>query len=110
MSDEEAPKPVFTEVVPAQAGEVSAIASASAPMIYTDWIGSHGIGIQGGVANITLEAIRNMLVSNVPINDRIVVAHLRMPFATMFALRDAINAVEKMLKEASEREKNAVKH
>ena len=108
MEDNEKPAaatPVFSEVLPGQLGEVSAIASASAPFIYTDWIGSHGTN-KAGVVNITLEAVRNMLVSGKHVRDRVVVAHLRMPRSALNALKEAIAAIELLEQETASDVKN----
>ena len=70
----------------------------NAPFIFSDWIGSHGI--RGGVANITLEAVRHMLAADEKVvADRVVVAHLRMPYGSLAALKEAIAAIELMAKE-----------
>ena len=84
--------PAFTENFPAVAGQVSAIGSINAPFIFTDWIGSHGI--RGGVVNITLEAVRHMLINEKTAADRVVVAHLRMPYASLAALKEAVAQIE----------------
>ena len=49
----------------------------SAPIIFTDWIGTFGLG--QGIVHICLEAVRHMPVSEQSIADRVIVAHLRMP-------------------------------
>lgn len=64
----------------------------NAPFIFTDWIGSHGI--RGGVVNITLEAVRHMLINEKTAADRVVVAHLRMPYTSLGALKEAIAQIE----------------
>jgi len=92
MADE---KPI-SEVIPGRANEVSGVGSLGAPFIYTDWVGAHGHN--GGVASITLEAIRLMGVNGELVSDRVVVAHLRMPLHTLAALKDSIEKIEAMLK------------
>jgi len=97
MTDKPAATPAFTENIPAAEGQVSAIGSMAAPFIFSDWIGSHGI--RGGVANITLEAVRHMLINEKPVADRVVVAHLRMPYGSLPALKEAIAQIELLAKE-----------
>jgi hypothetical protein len=101
MADKPTDQPVITEVIPSRAGDVSGIGSLGAPFIYTDWIGSHGHN--GAVVNFTLEAVRHMMVGGKTVNDRVVVAHLRMPLHTMMALR---NQVELLLQPVPEGPKN----
>ena len=90
-------KSKVTEIIPGTPGNVSAIGSANAPFIYTDWIGSHGIGANS-VVSITLEASRHMTVGRDSVTDRVVVAHVRMPFDTIMALKEAITQVELLAK------------
>ena len=75
MSDKPDAKPPV-ETIPSVFGEVSAIASAHAPFIYFD--GAPNFGANGGIANITLEAIRHTSVGGKVLFDRVTVAHLRM--------------------------------
>jgi hypothetical protein len=75
MADKPAPKPPV-ETIPSVAGEISAIASAHAPFIFFD--GAANFGINGGIANITLEAIRHVSAGGGVLQDRVIVAHLRM--------------------------------
>jgi hypothetical protein len=97
MTDKPSDKPIIpSEVVPSKTDHVSGIGSAVAPFVYTDWIGSHGHN--AGVAQFTLEALRNMTVGDELVRDRVVVAHLRMPIHTMRALKNSIEKVEAMLK------------
>jgi hypothetical protein len=105
MADEPSTKPpVFTEIIPSQADQVSGIGSLGAPFVYTDWIGNYGHS--AGVAHFTLEALRYMTVGGTTHRDRVVVAHLRMPIHTMMALKASIEQVELMLKPAASSEKN----
>jgi hypothetical protein len=53
--------------------------------------------------NITLEALRHLIVDKINVTDRIVVAHLRMPYHTMLALKAAIAEVERLTAEAAEK-------
>jgi hypothetical protein len=91
MPDETAaPTPV--EIIPSLQGQVSAIASASAPFVYSDI--AQTFGFNSGVANITLEAIRFLVIGAKPPNDRVMVAHLRMSVAGLASLKNAINGIE----------------
>ena len=106
MADEPNTKPpVFTESIPSQAGQTSAIGSMSAPIIFTDWIGTFGLG-QNAVVHICLEAVRHMPVGDQSVADRVIVAHLRMPFATLGVLKQTIEKIELMAKPAASTEKN----
>jgi hypothetical protein len=105
MADEPKVKlPIFTESIPSQAGQTSAIGSMSAPIIFADWIGTFGLG--QGVVHICLEAVRHMPVSDQSIADRVIVAHLRMPFATLAVLKQTIEKIELMAKPPASAEKN----
>jgi hypothetical protein len=94
----------ITELIPSSADNVSALGSADAPFIYTDWIGSHGYN--GGVVSFTLEALRYMSVGNKTRRDRVVVAHLRMPLHTLAALKQGIAQIELMLQKPAGTGKN----
>jgi hypothetical protein len=105
MADE--PKvtpPVFTESIPSQAGQTSALGSMSAPIIFADWIGTYGLG--QGVVHICLEAVRHMPVGDQSIADRVIVAHLRMPLAAAGILKATIEKIELMAKPPASTEKN----
>jgi hypothetical protein len=95
--------PVLNETIPSQTADVPA-ASASAPFIYTDWIGAYGNN--GGVATFTLEAVRILAVGDKMVRDRVVVAHLRMPIHTMMALKHSIDQLALMLTPPSTTQKN----
>jgi hypothetical protein len=107
MADKPAPvAPVIVENIPSVAGGVSAIASAQAPFIYFD--GAPNFGFNGGVANISLEAIRFMGLpgtSNV-VADRITVAHLRMGVEGLLQLKAAIQGIELLAQPAADGKKN----
>lgn len=75
--------PVITENIPANAGQISAIASANAPFIYFENAGP--IGLLNGIGQFTLEANRLMAV---------VVAHLR---GNLPALRSSRTAIDNIL-------------
>lgn len=105
MTDETLPKPpVASEVVPGIQHEVSAIGSADAPFIYTDWIGAKGI--QNNVVAVTLQANRLMEVGGKLVLDRVVVGHLRMPLETMRVLKAVLDEVELLVKPPASEEKN----
>jgi hypothetical protein len=93
-----------TELIPSLADNVSALGSADAPFIYTDWIGNYGHN--GGVVSFTLEALRYMSVGNKTQRDRVVVAHLRMPLHTLAALKQGIAQIELMLQQPASTGKN----
>lgn len=89
----DAPKPaaLLTEIIPNVVGELSAIASANAPFIYFD--GAPTYGIVDNVANVTLEALRNVMVQGEVRRDRVIVAHLRMSLAAAQSLRAALDGI-----------------
>ena len=94
MADEpgpEAPGPVFTENVPAQVGEVSAIASANAPFLFFDEVAN--FGFNNGIANVTLQAVRFISRPDRVVHDKVTVAHLRMSLPAAIALRAALDGV-----------------
>jgi hypothetical protein len=98
MADEnEATAPVITENLPAHAGQISALASANAPFIYTDAASFYGLS-PGGVAQITLESTR--LMAGGPDGsvalDRVVVCHLRCSLPALMSLRGAIDSIVAM--------------
>jgi hypothetical protein len=85
--------PVITENIPANAGQISAIASANAPFIYFEdasfW------GLLNGIGQITLETSR--MIASAPDGgaavDRVVVAHLRSNLPALRSLRAAIDGI-----------------
>lgn len=83
--------PVVTEILPAVQGEVSAIASANAPLIFFDAAVSFGFG--NGIGNVTLEAVRFMLVNGRQVSDRMIVAHLRIPVHALASLKAAVDGM-----------------
>ena len=84
------PSRIPVEVIPSLRGEVSALASASAPIIFFDKVPI--VGHANGVLRITLEAIRDMPMPQGGSGaDRVVVAHLRMSVASAKALRVALD-------------------
>ena len=89
--------PVFTESIPSQAGQTSALGSMSAPIIFADWIGTYGLA-NSGIVHIGLEAVRHMPVGGQSIPDRVIVAHLRIPFAPLAILKATIEKIELMAK------------
>lgn len=84
--------PVVTENIPANVGQISAIASANAPFIYFENAGP--IGLLNGIGQITLEANRLMAASDGrAAMDRVVVAHLRSNLPALMSLRTAIDNI-----------------
>lgn len=72
--------------------------SATAPVLYVDHIGS--VGLSEGVATIALEAKRYMLVvDGERADDRIVIAHLRIPLATLAVLQEAASQIRQMARD-----------
>jgi hypothetical protein len=85
--------PVVTENIPANAGQVSAVASANAPFIYFE--NASFFALFNGIAQMTLEA--NRLIATGPDGrvavDRVVVAHLRSSLPALRSLRAAIDGI-----------------
>ena len=107
MGEKSTPKPaVVTEIIPSQAGQISALASANAPFIYFE--AAPNFAWNGEVANITLEVARWVHVSDTepPQVDRVTVAHLRMAPSALRALKTAIEGIEMLMKPAASGEKN----
>lgn len=97
---------VLTELIPSQAGQISALGSMHAPIIFTDLVGTYGLDQDFAVANISLEAIRHMPVGDKSIADRVIVAHLRMPLRTLRMLKETIQKIELMASPVPEKAKN----
>jgi len=76
------------EIIPSRHNEISALASAHAPFLYFD--GAPTFGYNNGIVNITLEALRYMVVGKTPTRDRVVVAHLRMSLPAAMSLKAAL--------------------
>jgi hypothetical protein len=92
---DEKPKPTNTEQIPSVQGGVSALASAAAPIIFIDEFPNSGY--YNGICHITCEALRFMHLDNVPVSDRVIVAHLRMNLQGLEALKSAIANIERMV-------------
>lgn len=72
--------------------------SKMAPVIYADYIGS--IGVIDGVATISLEAKRFLLVKDGErADDRVSVAQLRIPLGTLDILAEAIRQIKQMARD-----------
>lgn len=84
-----------TEIIPSMVGRTSALASANAPFIFFDVATS--FGVNGGVAAITVEAIRHLIGPDGPTRDLVVTAHLRMSMDALRQLRDAIDDIEQIV-------------
>ena len=96
MTDESTPKAtaVVVEQIPGVAGGLSALASAHAPFIYFD--AAPNFGLNGGIANLSLEVVRftpNPGVTGVHA-DRVTVAHLRMSLEGVRSLKAALDGIE----------------
>lgn len=91
MAEVTKPALLLTEIIPGVVGELSALASAQAPFIYFD--NAPTFGLNEGIANVTLEAFRNLLIQGEVRNDRVIVAHLRMSLPTVHRLRNALDGI-----------------
>lgn len=78
------------ENIPSVVGEVSAIASAHAPVLYFE--NAPAFGHINGIIRITLEVMRDMPMPGhtTAASDRVVVAHLRMNVLAALSLKSAI--------------------
>ena len=91
------------EVVPSRAGEISALASASAPIIFFEM--SPFSGVMGGMGTITLAVHRQIGVADGSVvTDRVIVAHLKGTIEAMAHLREQITAVITMDEEIKRRQ------
>ena len=98
--------PVVVEQIPSIVGNISALASANAPFVYFDRVSNYGLN--GGIANMTLEIIRfHPSAAGVGVHaDRVVVAHLRMSLQAVLSLKAAIAGIELVAKPDSGGQKN----
>jgi hypothetical protein len=98
MTDDSTPKAtvVVVEQIPSVAGGLSALASANAPFIYFD--AAPNFGLNGGIANLSLEVVRFILNtgSQGVVADRVTVAHLRMSMEGVRSLKAALEGIELM--------------
>ena len=93
------------EIIPSVEGGVSAIASANAPFLYFD--GAANFGYLGGIANITLEAVRHISLDGTNVSrDRVMVAHLRMSLSALMSLKAAITGIENLISDPPEKTVN----
>jgi hypothetical protein len=83
------PEKTQVENSPSHRGEISAMASAAAPFLYFD--GAPNYGINNGVLNISLEAVRFTPINGDIVPDRVIVAHLRMWVQAALALKTALD-------------------
>jgi hypothetical protein len=93
MADNQTKTP--TEQIPSVRDGISAIASAGAPIIFVDEFPNSGY--YNGICHITCEALRFLHVDKVAVTDRVLVAHLRMNYQALQALKAAIANVEAMI-------------
>jgi hypothetical protein len=98
ISSEEQSTPSPLEEIPSRNGGVSALASANAPFIYFDI--PTGWCVKRGVVAITLETERHMTGPRGPGSDMVVVAHLRMTIETARWLKNTLQSVDDLVKEA----------
>jgi hypothetical protein len=75
-------------------------ASNGSPIIYFDEVTS--FGAYNGIAHITLEALRFMDIDGKLRTDRVAVAHLRMNYVALRALKDIAERLELMAKPVPE--------
>jgi hypothetical protein len=78
----------LVEAAPSHRGEISAMASAAAPFLYFD--GAPNFGVNNGIVNVTLEAVRFSAINQQIVPDRVIVAHLRMGIQAATALKSAL--------------------
>jgi hypothetical protein len=97
-----------TEQIPALPGGLSALATSHAPIVFFDQVPNSGF--YNGIVHITLEAIRFMIVNGAPVNDRMVVAHLRMNLNALAALKNAISNAERIAQQSTKEVGQVVKH
>lgn len=74
----------------------AAVASACAPWVYFDAVTVSGVS--GGVAFLTVEAMRHLDVNGVPLKDFVVTGHLRCPLSALGTLKQAIEQIEALVR------------
>lgn len=84
------------ERLPSAVGEISALASAHAPLLFFDEVSF--CSVDKGVAGVTLTASRQIafLPNGSVASDRVIVATLRASLPAMLALRATIDEIERM--------------
>lgn len=89
--------PTFVEQIPSVPQGTSAIASATAPVIFADEFPVYGY--YNGIIHISAEVLRFMPshAANKVLQDRMVVAHLRMNKQALEGLKRAIEGIEAMI-------------
>lgn len=80
---------------------VDEIASANAPLLYFDGVPS--FGLNGGVANLTLEAVVFSATDGAVTPRRVTIAHLRATLAGLSHLKAAIEGMELLAQPAQSR-------
>lgn len=85
--------PLLSEIVPGQAGEISAIASANAPFVSFDLVPF--MNHADGISRITLAAVRQARATEggIVITDLVATAHLRCGIGGLMALRDCCQKI-----------------
>jgi hypothetical protein len=91
MSETSVTKPQASTPPPVETNDK---ASNGSPIIYFDEITS--FGAYNGIAHITLEGLRFMDIDGKLRTDRVVVAHLRMNYVALKALKDIAAKLELM--------------
>ena len=92
----ESVKPTVVENIPSIAGQISAVASASAPFLYFEDV--IFCSLVGGVGKITLSASRQIAAgpNGTVLNDQVIVGHLVGNLAAMHALMRGLNSIALM--------------
>jgi len=101
------PKPpvaTATEQIPSVQGDISAIASANAPLIFFDDVPNSGY--YNGIYHFTLQALRFLPIKGTATNDLVIVAHLRMNAAGLASLKSAITNAELIAQKAASETKH----
>jgi hypothetical protein len=105
MADEPNTKPpIVTEVIPSVSGGMSALANASAPVIFCDAVPT--FGFYNGIAHLTFSAMRFLPVEGKVAHDNMIVAHVRMNMVALKALKDAVTSIELLAQPVPEGGKN----
>ena len=79
--------------------EMATLRATEAPMIFFEGIQS--MGARNGFVFVTLDAGQHIVVDGANLNNRRVVGHLRFPIAALAGIRQALERMDKQLKEQS---------
>ena len=88
-------KPTTIEHLPSVENQISALASANAPVVFFDAAAAYAH--MEGVGSITLTCLRTLSVDGAARSDHIVTAHLRASLPALARLRAAIDSIEAMV-------------